>query len=560
MTGRTGVRHCAVYTRKSSEEGLEQAFNSLDAQREACEAYIRSQVAEGWKPVRTRYDDGGHSGGSMERPALRQLLADIAARRINIVVVYKVDRLTRSLSDFARIVDILDDHDVSFVSVTQQFNTTTSMGRLTLNMLLSFAQFEREVTAERIRDKIAASKQKGMWMGGHVPLGFEPDGRTLRIVEAEAETVRTLFRLYIEHGTVRLVKQAADRLGLTTKVRTGANGRKTGGLSFSRGHIYRLLGNPLYIGRIAHKGETYDGLHGAIVSEETWTAVQTGLAGNARARLEGVRASAPGPLMGKLFDERDMPLTPSHAVKSGRRYRYYVSRDLLHGSDRHACDAKTKGWRLPAREIERIVSEATRALLSDHAALAHAARDTGLEADSVPDLLHAATRYRGDILHLVERVDLGADGIIIALDLAGLCREHLGTEHGVTMPGLTVEHRVAMQTRRRGVEMRLVLEDQASPARIHNRDQPLIRAVVRAHKWIDDLASGRVRSVGEIAATEKTSQRYVSRLMPLAFLAPDITEAILAGTQPAHLSVEKLTRHMTLPHDWAKQKEALGFH
>ena len=549
MNGKPKVRHCAIYTRKSSEEGLDQDFNSLDAQREACEAYIKSQAGEGWKLVRTSYDDGGHSGGSMQRPSLRQLLADIAAHKINTVVVYKVDRLTRSLADFARMVDVFDGHDVSFVSVTQQFNTTTSMGRLTLNMLLSFAQFEREVTGERIRDKIVASKQRGMWMGGPVPLGYEPNGRTLRIVEAEAETVRTLFRLYLEHGNVRLVKQAADRLGLTTKIRTSSNGRKTGGLPLSRGHIYRLLGNPLYIGRIAHKGETYEGLHAAIISEETWTKVQTGLAGNARARIEGVRASEPSPLMGKLFDERAVPLTPSHAVKSGRRYRYYVSRDLFGKQVEPSRDQKTEGWRLPAPEIERIVSEATKTLLADHAGLAHAARQAGLAADHVPKLLHAATRYRGDFLHLIERVDLEAKEITIALDLTGLSAEH----------GVTIEHRVNVQIRRRGVEMRLVLEDAAIAAQLHNPDPTLIKAVVRARRWFDDLANGRVRSFGEIAGIEKTSDRYVSSLMPLAFLAPDITEAILAGTQPAHLSVEKLTKNATLPLDWAEQKAALGF-
>jgi DNA invertase Pin-like site-specific DNA recombinase len=268
------VRRCATYTRKSSEEGLDQDFNSLDAQRESCEAYIRSQAGEGWKHVRTRYDDGGYSGGTLDRPALGRLLEDIEAGKIDTIVVYKVDRLTRSLADFAKIVEVLDAHGASFVSVTQQFNTTTSMGRLTLNMLLSFAQFEREVTGERIRDKIAASKRKGLWMGGPVPLGYEPNGRTLAIVETEAKTVRTLFRLYLELGTVRRVKEEADRVGLTTKVREGADRRMRGGRSLSRGHIYHLLSNPLYIGRIAHRGESYEGQHPAIINPDTWDAVQ----------------------------------------------------------------------------------------------------------------------------------------------------------------------------------------------------------------------------------------------------------------------------------------------
>ncbi|HYR99960.1 MAG TPA: recombinase family protein, partial [Gemmatimonadales bacterium] len=257
-------KRCAIYTRKSSEEGLEQEFNSLQAQSEACEAYIRSQRHEGWVLARTRYDDGGFSGGNMERPALQQLLADIQGGRIDIIVVYKVDRLTRSLADFARLVEIFDAQGVSFVSVTQQFNTTSSMGRLTLNVLLSFAQFEREVTGERIRDKIAASKKKGMWMGGNVPLGYDASERSLAVNPAEAETVRCIFALYRELGCVRRVKEEADRLGLRTKRSTTASGTERGGRSFSRGHIYHLLSNPIYIGEIAHKGQLYRGQHPAL--------------------------------------------------------------------------------------------------------------------------------------------------------------------------------------------------------------------------------------------------------------------------------------------------------
>src|SRR6266513_458668 len=267
----------AIYTRKSSEEGLEQEFNSLQAQCEACEAYVRSQRHEGWILAMTRYDDGGFSGGNMDRPALQRLLADIREGRIDIIVVYKVDRLTRSLADFARLVEILDTQDVSFVSVTQQFNTTSSMGRLTLNVLLSFAQFEREVTGERIRDKIAASKKKGMWMGGNVPLGYDASERTLIVNPVEAETVRRIFALYRELGCVRRVKEEADRLGLRTKRSTTAKGAQRGGTPFSRGHIYRLLSNPIYIGRIGHKGQLYPGQHPSLIEDETWTAVQLGL-------------------------------------------------------------------------------------------------------------------------------------------------------------------------------------------------------------------------------------------------------------------------------------------
>jgi len=539
------LRRCAVYARKSSDEGLEQDFNSLDAQREACEAYIKSQAGEGWKPIRSRYDDGGYSGGTMDRSGLQQLLADIRARKVDTVVVYKVDRLTRSLADFAKIVDVFDTHGVSFVSVTQQFNTTTSMGRLTLNMLLSFAQFEREVTGERIRDKIAASKQKGMWMGGFVPLGYEPNGRTLTINEAEAKTARTVFRLYLEHGNVRCVKEEADRLGLTTKVRNGTDGRTRGGRSLSRGYIYKLLGNPLYVGCIAHKGKTYDGQHPAIIDAETWDAVQAKLARNACERPSESRVSDPSPLLGKLFDEAGGSLTPSHAVKSGRRYRYYVSKRLIDG---RAAEHKERNcWRLPAHEIERIVGDAVTGLLADRAALASAMRESGVATDGIRNQLYAAVRWQGEILDLVERVDLDADRIAIGLDLSSLAGE----------TGTTIRHVVPARIKRRGVEMRLVLAGaQTETAR---PDPALIKAIARARRWLDDLLSGRARSLGNIAQREGCSDRYVSHLMPLAFLAPDIVQAILAGNHPVDLTAETLIKRTDLPLEWAEQKALLGF-
>src|SRR5438874_3947961 len=282
----TPRRRCAIYTRKSSEEGLEQEFNSLHAQREACEAFVRSQRHEGWVLVPTGYDDGGLSGGTMERPELQRLLTDIRADRVDVVVTYKVDRLTRSLADFTRLIEIFDRHEVSLVSVTQQFNTTTSMGRLTLNVLLSFAQFEREVTGERIRDKIAASKQKGIWMGGNPPLGYDLQDRTLIINPDEADAVRRLFALCLELGCVRPVKEAADRLGLVTKRRI-VKGAEQGGKPFSRGHLYKLLSNPIYTGRIAHKGQLYEGRHEVLIDRETWDAVQAQLAGNSQNRRNG---------------------------------------------------------------------------------------------------------------------------------------------------------------------------------------------------------------------------------------------------------------------------------
>lgn len=540
------LRRCAIYTRKSTDEGLEQDFNSLDAQREACEAYIRSQAGEGWKPVRMGYDDGGFSGGTMDRPALMLLLADIAARKIDTVVVYKVDRLTRSLADFSKIVEVFNVHGASFVSITQQFNTTTSMGRLTLNMLLSFAQFEREVTGERIRDKIAASKQKGMWMGGFVPLGYEPHGRTLTIDAAEAETVRSVFRLYLEHGNVRQVKAEADRLRLTTKIRDDVDGQRRGGRPLSRGYIYKLLGNPLYIGRIVHKGKTYAGQHTAIIDQNIWDAVQAMLADNAPSRASsGKRVTEPSPLMGKLFDEAGAPLTPSHAVKAGRRYRYYISKRLIDSTIAENRDRN--GWRLPAREIERIVSDAVQGLLADQTALTCTVRDNGMAADRVSALLDAVARWNGEALNFVDRVDLNADQITISLDLAPLTGE----------AGTIIPYTVPTRVRRRGVEMKLILE--GSDSANTKPDPALIKAIVRAHKWFDDLRCGRARSLADIAKAEGVSDRYVGHLMPLAFLAPDIVAAILAGTQPVDLTAETLIKHIDLPLSWAEQKVLLDF-
>jgi DNA invertase Pin-like site-specific DNA recombinase len=294
---------CAIYTRKSSEDGLEQEFNSLHAQREACAAYIASQKHEGWVLLPDHYDDGGLSGGSLERPALQQLLDDVASGRVDQIIVYKIDRLTRSLSDFSKIVDILDAAEASFVSVTQSFNTATSMGRLTLNMLLSFAQFEREVTAERIRDKIAASKRKGLWMGGQVPLGYDADGRSLKIREDEAKTIRSLFDLYEEHGTVKSVGAEAGRRGLRTRRRTASDGSVSGGGTFDRGHIHHILTNPIYAGRIRHKDKVHEGQHDPIIEPERWDRVQQLLrAGSAKGRAHR-SARQRSLLCGKLFDE-----------------------------------------------------------------------------------------------------------------------------------------------------------------------------------------------------------------------------------------------------------------
>src|SRR5271163_3766298 len=354
----------AIYTRVSTEQGLEQDFNSLDAQREACEAYIKSQAHEGWRLVRDRYDDGGFSGGSMERPALQKLLVDVQARRIDVIVVYKVDRQTRSLADFAKLVETFDAHGVSFVSVTQSFNTTTSMGRLTLNVLLSFAQFEREVTGERIRDKISASKKKGMWMGGVVPLGYRVEDRALHIVEDHAAIVRSLFCRYLEAGSVVRLKQQLDAEDFRIPIRIDGAGGSTGGGLFSRGHVYKLLSNPLYVGRIAHKGQSYEGHHPPIVTQDLWEQVQQSLRDHlGAARTKRTRQSSDALLTGKLYDDGGNRMSPTWATKGPKRWRYYVSQAALQGDMSKAGSI----LRVPAADVETLVAETLRKQSPDRA-------------------------------------------------------------------------------------------------------------------------------------------------------------------------------------------------
>src|ERR1700720_1078672 len=360
-TRRNGTVRCAIYTRKSSEEGLEQEFNSLQAQREACEAFIESQRQEGWVCVGAAYDDGGFSGATLDRPALQQLMADLTAGRVDTIVVYKIDRLTRSLADFAKIVEILDARGASFVSVTQQFNTTTSMGRLTLNVLLSFAQFEREVIGERIRDKIAASKKKGMWMGGVPPLGYGVQDHKLVMIDSEADAVRLIFRRYGELGSVRLLKSELEARGIKSKSWTSASGRLVGGKPFSRGALYLMLQNRTYLGEIVHKGQFHPGKHTPIIDQPSWDVVQAQLDSNAAERNSGTRNHHPSLLSGMLFDGDGNRMTPSHALKMGTRYRYYVSGSLI-TRDRTQT---TAGLRIPAAEIEQLVSSRVHRWLLD---------------------------------------------------------------------------------------------------------------------------------------------------------------------------------------------------
>jgi len=412
------VRRCAIYTRKSSEEGLEQDYNSLHAQREACEAFVRSQAGEGWKLIRTAYDDGGFSGGTMERPALQQLLAHIREGLIDVVVVYKVDRLTRALADFARMVELFDNQSVSFVAVTQQFNTTSSMGRLTLNVLLSFAQFEREVIGERIRDKVAASKRKGIWMGGTLPMGYDVRERKLVINQDEARTVREIFERYLELGSVRELKNDLDQRGIVSAVKLSKKGNRRGGKAFSRGALYGLLSNRIYRGEIRHKQQSHPGQHEPIMSRELWERVQAKLCGHAVRDGEGRKTAAMrSPLAGKLFDANGEPLYVQGAVKGQRRYRYYVSKRLVRGESQEP----EQQWRLSAAEIERAVSAGARTMLGDRAAIALVLEKSGIDSSHlVPVLKSTQTlieRLQADgetvsstLGEIIERVDLMREG------------------------------------------------------------------------------------------------------------------------------------------------------
>jgi site-specific DNA recombinase len=561
---------CAIYTRKSSEEGLEQDFNSLDAQREACEAYVASQAGLGWKVVSDRFDDGGISGATMERPALQRMLSEIQAGRIDVVVVYKIDRLTRSLADFARIIEVFDERSVSFVSVTQSFNTTSSMGRLTLNVLLSFAQFEREVTAERIRDKIAASKKKGMWMGGMVPLGYDSVNKKLVVNQDEAVTVRKLFDLYREEKSIRAVQDRAQVLGLKTKHRVAArNGRSSGRSDFSCGHLRTILSNPLYVGRIRHRGQTFDGQHEAIIDDAIFAEVQDLLKDGARHSTTLSSQDDMHLLTGILFDETGKRLSPSHATKSGRRYRYYISGELMRGRKiKSGTD-----WRIPTSRLDPIVVDAILAFLRSRSGLLDTVDDTTLSPDHVEKIFKNADETadglrspspairRQTIQVLLRRVTLGSDRLQIEIMtdalLAGTMQSSSDAAEDRQQPPVhCIELPIVLRCR--GVERRIVVEpDAGSPSA--NPDPVLIEHIAKAHRYLRRLTCGDSISASELAAKENTDVSDLSRILRLAFLAPDITAAILDGKQPVELTATRLMRLGEIPYRWDDQRKALGF-
>src|SRR5258705_1527598 len=531
---------CAIYTRVSTDQGLEQDFNSLDAQYDAAQAYIRSQAHAGWTLLRVKYDDGGFSGGNTDRPALQRLLEDVGTGKVDVIVVYKVDRLTRSLADFAKLVELFDKHSVSFVSVTQQFNTTTSMGRLTLNVLLSFAQFEREVTSERIRDKIAASKRKGLWVGGPIPLGYASVGKKLVVVPEEAETVRVMFRLYLECGSVGALAEELGRRNIASKVRTFSSGRSKGGGGNSVGAPAHFLKNRFYVGDVAYRGEIHAGEHEPILDRATFDAVQSRLAECALER-HAHGADSPAIPIGRVFDDRGNRMTPSHSNKAGVRYRYYVSHALLQRRKDEAGGVA----RVPAAQVEATIVGAVRQSLRKNA----------------PTEGHSDDSDRDAIVRFVERIVISPKSIEIHLrepraveatetnrsSAAPHARDSDEDTAIAPAPVITVPWNAPAF-----VSVKGVLHQPSGKAMLkpETRDAILL-AIVKARTWIDDLVSGRVQSFAEIAQHEGKVERHVRLLAPLAFTPPGMLAAIIAGAGPNDLTVTTLAQ--TIPYEWQRE-------
>jgi site-specific DNA recombinase len=501
---------CAIYTRVSTEHGLDQEFNSLDAQYDAASAYIKSQTHAGWTLIRSRYDDGGYSGGSTDRPDLQRLLNDIRARKIDVIVVYKVDRLTRSLADFAKLVELFDAHGVSFVSVTQQFNTTTSMGRLTLNVLLSFAQFEREVTSERIRDKIAASKRKGLWVGGTLPLGYEMKDGKIAIVEEEAELVRSIFRRYLELGSVNELLRDLRERNIRTKTRLLSTGATRGGIPFGRGTLYYLLSNHFYIGEVKYKNEILPGEQPPIMDRALFEAVrQKSLAQWSHRTI--VRNKSDHLLTGLLFDDAGHRMIPTHATKAGIRYRYYVSTPFLHGEAKTASAGSIS--RVPAADIEDIVVK----FLEEHLA---AKRGNATNS--------AASFGDRDVLaQLVAAIVVHKDRLIVRLksDDADEASDS-PDDRSLTIPWQKPPSKRSRQ---------ILLPHDASRSDVRpeqfERRARLVSAIARGRRWLDDVVSGRVTTVAQLCTREKCSVRQVNMAISLAFLAPNLVKAAVEGGQ-----------------------------
>jgi site-specific DNA recombinase len=556
----TGALRCAIYTRKSSEEGLDQAFNSLDAQREACEAYALSQRHEGWRVLPARYDDGGHSGGTLARPALQRLLEDIQAGQVDLVVVYKIDRLTRSLMDFAKLVEVFDRQGASFVSVTQQFNTTSSMGRLTLNVLLSFAQFEREVTGERIRDKVAASRRKGMWMGGPIPLGYRVANKALVIDSEEAALVRRIFERYCALGCAQKLKDELESLGLCGKARTQRNG-KVATRPLSRGALYAILQRRLYVGEVHHAGEHFPGQHEAIMPLELWEKAQALLASQRQRRRVGKNVQHGSLLAGTISDARGRPLTATHTTKGGKRYRYYLRRGSL---------AKSQdGPRLclPAHDIERIAQEQWLAFLAapdlDLQLGVSEARDSLTLRATAQRLIEQwpslAGPARKALLQAVGfRVSTDGRRVDVSTDPQRL-RSHLLGAQVVEPESRPAPPRVVrtvdVSLRKAGGETRILESDSAPVATaLLPAHQTLLRIIAQGREWVGWFASGKVACIEDIRQATGLSHAHIARGLKCMRIPPDLVSRLAAGTAPTNLAwgeVRKIT-----PNGWNSAIEA----
>lgn len=554
---------CAVYTRKSSEEGLDLSFNSLHAQREACEAYVLSQAGEGWTCLKTAYDDGGISGGHMERPGLKRLIADIEANKVDVIVVYKVDRLTRSLTDFSKLVEVFDSHEVSFVSVTQAFNTTNSMGRLTLNVLLSFAQFEREVTGERIRDKIAMSRKRGLWTGGLPPLGYDAIDKKLMINSTEAQAVRHIYQRYTELRNVRKLRAELGRDGYVSKRRTTKTGRVTGGKPFERGALYTILKNQTYLGMTTHKSEVFKGEHEAIIDKYLFEKVQSVLASNRKRDKHKTGTKNPSLLSGKVISDSGVTLTPTHAQTHGRRYRYYVERRR----DTHVSHT-TRPVRLPASEIETSICRELASYLSDSIKLMDDLKLSCLaqeiqsavasKAKAIAEMLTLPTlnqTQKLSVRKMVKEVALERDakGYVLTIDLSALAKI------------LELSEAISKDEASIAVQLDLKVCNNGKKVIIHRKwvEKPdpnasLIAALKSAHEIKAQYMDADGRSLSKIASDRDMDARQVWRTLKLAYLAPEIQLAILSGTQPRGLLLKDLL-YQGIPTSWDKQRSMLEF-
>jgi site-specific DNA recombinase len=503
----------------------------------------------------------------MERPGLKRLMADIKARKIDTVVVYKVDRLSRSLADFAKMVEAFDARGVSFVSVTQQFNTTTSMGRLTLNVLLSFAQFEREVTGERIRDKIAASKRKGMWMGGMVPLGYDIKDRQLIVNENEAEQVREIFRLYLELGCVKKLKAHLDQSGARTKIRISQSGHSYGGAAYSRGGLYKILQSRIYVGEVQHRGQAYPGLHAPIIDREQWEKVPALMADNVHARHFSKNINSPSLLRGLLFEGSGDRFTPAHTTKRGKRYRYYVSQRVI----RDAATGLFKPGRIPARDLEQpVLAELKRFFASADEVVSYLAEpDDGVGSKSV--LMEAAERMSRNLdaasaaslsetlAAIVQRIVVHQDSIEIQMLRSAILRHLLdekarvsdGELQTISSNEAPISLTVPARLKRCGGEIRLIVHPRCAAHDARRTVPSLIKAVVRAQEWVRLILAGEYKDHKAIAAVSGLDVRYVRLILPCAFLAPEIVEAIVKGHQGPGMNLAALVHD--IPLSWAEQ-------